>query len=55
MPQRQPWSNKAVAPAKPTVEELEWLEQEGFIKDEEEEEGKVHMHNNASLSLREGF
>lgn len=28
-----------LAPAVPTEEQLEWLEKEGFIKDEEEEEG----------------
>lgn len=35
---RQPWADKAVQPAKPTDEQLEWLKQEGFIKDEEDEE-----------------
>eukprot|EP00884_Botryococcus_braunii_P023228 jgi/Botrbrau1/958/Bobra.114_1s0003.2 len=33
---RQPWADKEVEPARPTAEQLEWLEQEGFIKEPEE-------------------
>lgn len=39
--QRQPWADKAVEPARPTAEQLAWLEQEGFIKDEEEKTQEV--------------
>lgn len=35
---RQPWADVEVKPAAPTAEQMEWLEKEGFIKDEEEEE-----------------
>ena len=35
---RQPWADKTVAPAKPTEEQLAWLKEEGFIKEEDEEE-----------------
>ena len=43
--QRQPWADKQVAPAKPTDEQLLWLKEEGFIKEEEEEgeDGKVYF------------
>jgi hypothetical protein len=34
---RQPWAEVEVKPAQPTAEEREWLEKEGFIKDEEDE------------------
>ena len=34
---RQPWADVALKPAVPTAEQLEWLEKEGFIRDEEEE------------------
>lgn len=33
---RQPWADKEVEPARPTAEQLEWLEREGFIKEPEE-------------------
>lgn len=33
---RQPWADVEVKPAQPTAEQREWLEKEGFIKDEEE-------------------
>lgn len=33
---RQPWADKEVEPARPTAEQLEWLEKEGFIKEPEE-------------------
>ena len=33
---RQPWAEVEVKPAQPTAEQREWLEKEGFIKDEEE-------------------
>ena len=36
---RQPWADVQLAPAVPTEEQLEWLEKEGFIKDDEDEEG----------------
>lgn len=35
---RQPWADKSVASAKPTDEQLAWLKEEGFIKEEDEEE-----------------
>jgi hypothetical protein len=35
---RQPWADVEVKAAQPTAEQMEWLEKEGFIKDEEEEE-----------------
>ncbi|BDA47701.1 Pre-mRNA-processing factor 17 [Coccomyxa sp. Obi] len=35
---RQPWADVEVKAAQPTPEQMEWLEKEGFIKDEEEEE-----------------
>ena len=35
---RQPWAGVEVKAAQPTAEQMEWLEKEGFIKDEEEEE-----------------
>ena len=34
---RQPWADKAVPAARPTAEQLEWLEKEGFLKDKEAE------------------
>lgn len=34
---RQPWADKQVEAAKPTAEQMEWLEKEGFLKDEETE------------------
>lgn len=34
--QRQPWAEKQVQPAKPTDEQLAWLKEEGFIKEEGE-------------------
>ena len=34
---RQPWADKQVEAAKPTAEQMEWLEKEGFLKDEEAE------------------
>lgn len=34
---RAPWADRAVAPAKPTEEQVAWLKAEGFIKEEEEE------------------
>lgn len=34
--QRQPWADKTVEPARPTAEQMEWLEQEGFLKDEKD-------------------
>ena len=34
---RQPWADVELKPAVPTAEQLEWLEAEGFIRDEEEE------------------
>lgn len=38
--QRQPWAERQVQPARPTEEQLAWLKEEGFIKEEEEgEEG----------------
>ena len=36
--QRQPWAEKQVKPARPTEEQLAWLKEEGFIKEEEEGE-----------------
>ncbi len=36
--QRQPWAEKQVQPARPTEEQLAWLKEEGFIKEEEEGE-----------------
>ena len=51
--QRQPWADKTVEPARPTAEQLEWLEQEGFIKDEEEKDKEVmplHCRNMAAAS-----
>ena len=39
--QRQPWADKTVQPARPTPEQIAWLEQEGFIKDEEEKDKEV--------------
>lgn len=41
--ERQPWADKQVKPAKPTEEQLAWLKEEGFIKEEEDEE-KVWCH-----------
>ncbi len=35
---RQPWADVEVKAAQPTAEQMEWLEKEGFLKDEEEEE-----------------
>ena len=32
---RQPWADKQVEAAKPTAEQMEWLEKEGFLKEEE--------------------
>lgn len=39
--QRQPWAEKQVQPARPTEEQLAWLKEEGFIKEEDEEGEKV--------------
>ena len=42
---RQPWADKTVESARPTAEQMAWLEQEGFIKDEEnqkQEVGRAH-------------
>jgi pre-mRNA-processing factor 17 len=35
---RAPWADRAVAPARPTGEQVAWLKAEGFIKEEEEAE-----------------
>ena len=32
---RQPWADKEVAAARPTEEQMEWLEKEGFLKKDE--------------------
>lgn len=39
--QRQPWADKTVEPARPTAEQMEWLEQEGFLKDEKDKKQEV--------------
>ena len=36
---RAPWADRAVAPARPTEDQVAWLKAEGFIKEPEEEEG----------------
>lgn len=36
--QRQPWFDKQVPSAKPTEEQIAWLKEEGFIKEDEEGE-----------------
>lgn len=50
--ERQPWAERQVQPAKPTEEQLAWLKEEGFIKDEEEEgEEKVPSYAFTPLPL----
>lgn len=35
---RQPWADIQAVPARPTAEQEEWLKQEGFREEKEEEE-----------------